>query len=327
MVTRPKLNILLKNALAFILLFAFAFPVPGLNPIYDVPEAEAGLFKVIFLTTADTTWTVPNDWPAVGNTVEVIGGGGGAGDGSNEGTGGAGGGAYARSINLKLIRGTVMTAGTEFSVGAAGAGGETNNGPGTNGGNTWFNASSLANCVTVTNTICAGAEGGKLSAGNAITVGDGGLAANSVGVLTFDGGSGGAGDSGTADAGGGGGGAGGRNGAGNVGIAGTSTGNGGSGDAGFGGAGGLGGGANPGGNGAEWRSSLGVIAGSGGGGGGGTNGGAGGVGGSYGGGGGGGEVQASPFADGGPGLIVITYVPTGHVIRGGVKIRGSVKFR
>lgn len=321
-VDNMKIIFKLKKFIVFILVVTFVFPLSG--GIYEIPEAEAGFRKVIFLTTANTTWTVPNDWNNQANIVEVIGGGGGAGDGSNEGAGGAGGGAYSKSINLQLTRGAAMT---NFSVGAAGVGGETNNASGTSGGNTWFNAATFALCTV--NTLCVKAEGGKLSAGNAITNGAGGLASNGVGTVTKNGGDGGAGDSGTPDAGGGGGGAGGPNGDGNVGVAGTSTGAGGSGDAGYGGAGGSTGATNGqnGGNGSEWQSTAGAFAGSGGGGEGATDGVAGGSGGSYGGGGGGGEVQASPFADGGAGIIIITYIPAGHVVRGNVKIRGGVKFR
>ncbi|OGN05469.1 MAG: hypothetical protein A2831_01340 [Candidatus Yanofskybacteria bacterium RIFCSPHIGHO2_01_FULL_44_17] len=367
----------LKKTILFVLIVAFVNFTSGTYlGIYDVLDAEAGVFKVIFLTTADTTWTVPNDWPAVGNMVEVIGGGGGAGDGANNsnGPGGGGGGGYAKSINLKLTRGTVMNNGTEFNVGAEGIGGSIS-GAGTKGGNTWFNQSDgiFANCTN--SALCVKAEGGEPSLGDNVTGGVGGATASASGVVTFAGGNGGTGCSG--DSGGGGGGAGGPKGNGGNG------GNGG-GDAspgGGGGGGGNGGGANglnadaictantgatggsggnnylgyggatvssaanagtdggggvggddgieggSGSNGIEWRSSLGVIAGSGGGGGGGgdTEGGGDGVG--YGSGGGGGEVNSGALGDGGPGLIVITYVPTGHVIRGGVKIRGKVIFR
>lgn len=315
----------LRNVIIVLLVFCFVFPSSSTKTIFELPEAEAGFRKVIFLTNADTSWTVPNDWNNQANMVEVIAGGGGAGDGNGEGTGGAGGGAYARSINIQLIRGTTLSAPTNFDIGDGGPSAASANANGSNGGDTWFNASSLANCITLGNTVCAAAENGMLSAGNATTAGAGGLAANSVGVVTFNGGTGGVG-TGTGDAGGGGGGAGGKYGAGNTGATGAGGGAGGSGGAGLGGAGGTGGATNGnnGGDGAEWS----ATAGSGGGGEGGTDGASGGNGGSYGGGGGGGEVNTGAGVGNGiDGIIVITYVPAGHVIRGGVKVRGYVRFR
>ena len=61
-----------KNILIFILMFAFAYPFPGLNPMYEIPEAEAAFRKVVFLTTADTTWTVPNDWNHAGSPRRLM---------------------------------------------------------------------------------------------------------------------------------------------------------------------------------------------------------------------------------------------------------------
>ncbi|MEK7615977.1 MAG: hypothetical protein AAB420_02095 [Patescibacteria group bacterium] len=316
-----------KNILVFLLVATLAYAPLSINVLYEIPEAEAGFRKVVILSNGTTSWTVPSDWNNSANVVEVIGGGGGAGDGGGEGTGGAGGGAYARSVNIGLTRGTVLSAPTNFDIGDAGVGGATNNASGTSGGDTWFNASSLANCVTLTNTICAAAEGGKLSAGNATTAGAGGLGSNSVGVTTFNGGTGGIG-TGTGDLGGGGGGGAGKWGIGNTGGTGAGGGAGGSGDAGYGGAGGTGGttNGNNGGNGAEW--SNGTTAGSGGGGEGGADTAAGGNGGNYGGGGGGGEGNdVTDTGDGIGGVIVITYIPSGHVVRGGVKVRGLVRFR
>ncbi|OGN01968.1 MAG: hypothetical protein A3B91_02445 [Candidatus Yanofskybacteria bacterium RIFCSPHIGHO2_02_FULL_41_29] len=319
----------LRNIFIVLLVFCFVYPSSSVKTMFELPEAEAGFRKVIFLTNADTSWTVPNDWNNQANMIEVIAGGGGAGDGNGEGTGGAGGGAYAKGINIQLVPGTVMVAPTNFDIGDGGPGATSPNVGGSNGGDTWFNASSLANCITLGNTVCVAAENGMLSAGNNTTAGAGGEAANSVGVVTFNGGTGGVGDSGAADAGAGGGGAAGPNGPGNTGIDGASGGAGGSGDAGFGGAGGTGGATNGnnGGDGKEWGTN-GSTAGSGGGGEGGTNGAIGGNGGLYGAGGGGGEANAaSGLGDGTDGIIVITYVPSGHVIRGLVKIRGYVRFR
>jgi hypothetical protein len=52
------------------------------------------------------------------------------------------------------------------------------------------------------------------------------------------------------------------------------------------------------------------------------------LGGGYGGGGGGGiTCRTNPNCRGADGLIVITYIPVGHRIKGNVKIRGLIKFR
>lgn len=105
----------------------------SLKIMYEIPEAEAGFRKVIFLTTATTSWVVPSDWNNQANMIEVIGGGGGAGDGTNGNPGVGSGGGYARRTNINLTRGTVMNSGTEFSVGAVGNGGS-GAGNGTKGG-------------------------------------------------------------------------------------------------------------------------------------------------------------------------------------------------
>jgi len=180
-------------------------------------------------------WTVPADWNNASNSVEVIGGGGGGADSTNAGGGGGGGGAYSKVTNLTL------SGNITFDIGASGSGGATSNG--TDGGDTWFNATSLADCVTKGNTICVGAEGGNGGLyASPYTGGAGGLAANSVGTTTRDGGSGGTGC--TGDGSGGGGGAGGTHGdgignAGGIGSGDTSPGLGGGGGGGGGGYDGL----------------------------------------------------------------------------------------
>lgn len=164
---------------------------------------------------ADYCWTVPVDWNDASNSVEVIGGGGGGGDANGAGAGGGGAGAYSKVSNLTL------SGNITFGIGASGSGGAST-ANGTDGGDTWFNATSLANCVTVGSTVCVGAEGGNGGvAADPWTGGAGGLATNGVGTTKADGGAGGLGCAG--DGAGGGGGAGGPNGdgAGNVGGIGT----------------------------------------------------------------------------------------------------------
>jgi hypothetical protein len=355
---------MLKNILhkfiVILMLFLFAYTPSSLKIMYEIPEAGAGFRKVVFITTEGAgTWTVPSDWNNRANMIEVIGGGGGGTDGANnDGSGGSGGGGYSRSINIELTRGDSIN----INVGIAGtAGGSASRGGA--GGHTWFNSDSYANCAVAGPTICVSAEGGESGIlVSPYTGGAGGNTGSASGQIKFAGGNGGAGVS--TDAGGGGGGAGGKFGDGKVGGAAVATeggggggagggtigltgsgigGNGGSNYLGYGGGiggnaldnatagthgGGGGGGDNTfpgknGGDGIEWDSTHG----SGGGGGGGGQADFGGSGGTYGGGAGAGEVNSTSTVVGGQGLIVITYFPSGHVIRGNVKIRGIVKFR
>ncbi|WP_155958850.1 GEVED domain-containing protein [Flavobacterium limnosediminis] len=184
----------------------------------------------VHLTTSGT-WICPAGVTSI--TVETWGaGGGGRTAGSNKGhvSGGGGGGAYAKS-SITVVPGTSYP----YTV-TVGTGGTPNN----NGGNTTI----TLNGVTTT------AEGGKTSAATNTTSagGNGGLASNSIGDITRNGGNGGTGNgnsSGSGSGGGGGGGsAAGSDGPGNNGGNGTSAGTGGTGGmtvASFGGAGGNGG--------------------------------------------------------------------------------------
>ena len=349
--------------LTFLLILSFVYTPSGLNPIYEIPEADAAYKKVTFLTNGTTSWTVPSDWNNQANMVEVIGGGGGGTDGANnDGSGGSGGGGYAKSSNIKLTRGAVLNVNTNFVIGAAGTVGGSGQ-RGGNGGHTWFNSDSYANCAAAGDTVCVSAEGGESGINvSPFTGGAGGGTASASGQVKYAGGDGGAGV--TTDAGGAGGGAGGPYGDGKNGGAGVATEGGGGGGGGGGtigltgsGVGGNGGnnylgvGGGTGGNGAdnatagtngggggggdnthpgkiggagiEWDSTHGSS----GGGGGGGQADFGGSGGNYGGGAGAGEVNSTSTIIGGQGLIVISYIPPGHVIRGGVRIRGFVKFR
>ncbi len=255
--------------------------------------------------TSGTSWTVPSDWTNV-NSIEVIGGGGGGGGVNtiaNSG-GGGGGGAYSKSINLTTL---TPNSTVTYQIGVGGSGGSTAGGAGTAGTDTWFNASSMAACVTAGATVCAGAKAGNPGVGSVASHGNGaggagGLATGGVGSTKYNGGTGATGSS--LNGGAGGGGAAGKNGAGNNG----SSFSGGSGDAGTGGAGG-GGNAN-GSAGTEWG-----TAGSGGGGGGGTgtSGMRAGSAGLYGAGGGSGGDKggvAVAGAAGAQGVIVISYTPS-----------------
>lgn len=170
-----------------------------------------------YTTTGAGTINLATDFPSCTVfTVETIGGGGG---GSNAaGQGGAGGSAYAKSTGQSLS-GTIG-----MSVGVAGT-------SGVNGGNTWV-CNTTTNCASLLGTaVIVGSDGGKTNTG--ATPGVGGLAINSIGATTFNGGVGGA----TAAASGGGGGSAGPLGAGGTGGAGTGTGGGGGGGNGGGSAG------------------------------------------------------------------------------------------
>lgn len=138
---------------------------------------------VIFLTGtgAGLTWTVPNNWNSLNNTVECIGGGGNTGAYSGSVGGGAGGGAYSLKSNVALNPGTQIN----INVGDG------------NGGDTLFNGTTLGNSSV-------SAEGGNPNSG--ATGGTGGQAANGIGDTKFSGGTGGDKNTGGLDNGGGGGG-------------------------------------------------------------------------------------------------------------------------
>ena len=153
-----------------------------------------GNTTVVFLTSG-TSWTVPNDWNSSNNTIEVIGGGS---SGNSvaitpNSASGAGGG-YSEISNLALTPG----ANVSYAVGAGGTS-VTSNATSVAGGDTWFNATSMANCVTAGSASCVGAKGGGAATGG--TGSTGGAAGSGVGTLRYTGGSG---QGGTASSGGGG---------------------------------------------------------------------------------------------------------------------------
>ncbi|MES2006700.1 MAG: hypothetical protein V4436_01170, partial [Patescibacteria group bacterium] len=176
-----------------------------------VVEYSGPTVTVVTFLTSGTSWPVPSNWSNSNNTIEVIGGGGGGGRPNNanaDSAGGGGGGAYAKITNVSLTPGSIT-----YQVGGAGAGATSNNSSGGTGGDTWFNATSMANCTNP--TLCVSAKGG--TGGGPINAGSGGVVGSSVGTTKNSGGNGGAGaakaavpNNGSA----GGGGAGGPNGAG-----------------------------------------------------------------------------------------------------------------
>jgi uncharacterized repeat protein (TIGR01451 family) len=148
-------------------------------------------FVRIYLTSG-SSWTVPSNWNASHNTVEVIAAGGGAYDGANGGGGGGGGGgAYAKISNLYLNPGASVS----YSVGAAGTSGSSP----TAGGDTFFNGTTIF-------AASVAAKGGQ--AASTVTGGPGGSAANGVGTTKYSGGHGGSADASQFSGGGGGGAAG-----------------------------------------------------------------------------------------------------------------------
>lgn len=294
---------IITKTVTFSFLLSVLFVLSFLNT--PTPKTHAALSKRVFLTSG-TTWTVPADWSDV-DTIETIGGGGHGGS-SNLGGGGGGGGAYASISNLDLTAGASVT----YRVLAT--------------SDTVFNTSATTCAGTPTPSVCA--KGGTTASGS--TNGTGGLAASSVGTVTYSG----------SDGASWGGNAAGPNGAGQavIGYA----------DAGFGGFNGDGGndfcpdlpsdggGGGVGYPGYEYDTIPGHGSGGGGGvggsaGGAGFSGGTGGDGGYYGGGGGGGGARCglSSFAGGAGngrgGLIIITYTSTdsGSTSLAKFKIKGG----
>lgn len=263
-----------------------------------IPRAHAVITAstTVYATAGTFTYIVSTN--ACNVDVAAWGAGGAGFDGTNSGGGaGGGGGAFASSTL------NTLTIGSSYTI-VVGAGGSTS---GANGANSTFNTSTVI------------AEGGK--GGTTVTTGEGvaGLAANSTGVITRNGGQGGSGNNGD-DGGGGGGGGAGQHGVGGAGGDASTTvgGGGGGGDGGNAGSGSTGGTSTNGGAGGNGDTNgattpNGVVgfsdADGGGGGGGGDQASSGGGGGSPGGGGAGGEVavapSATPFGVGARGQVTI----------------------
>jgi uncharacterized repeat protein (TIGR01451 family) len=134
----------------------------------------AGSGNKIYLTSG-SSWTVPSNWNASHNTIEVIGGGGGGAPAVLNGApgGGGGGGGYSQIANLPLTPGGAVT----YHVGTGG-------GASVAGGDSWFNGATLA-------AASVGAKGGGGASG--ASPGVGGVAGNGVGSTTYSGGRGGIG--------------------------------------------------------------------------------------------------------------------------------------
>ncbi len=293
--------------------------------------------------TSGTTFNAPGDWPGTADTIECIGGGASGGGSSNQPGTGGGGGAYSKATSIAVSNGATMQVGAGGAAPGTGANGN-------DGTDTWFNGANLAasSCGAKGGTkgnwaanSTAGGVGGASASGVGSTKYSGGDGGANLGGNRAGNGGGGAGgpngagkNGGNSAAGGGGAGGGGAGGGsatagsppsggtgGNGGVNSGGSGNGvggatpTAGSASAGTSGGGGGGSNdassvagaPGGAGKEWDS----MHGSGGGGGSGQPAGSGGL---YGGGGGGGSGTGS-FAGGAgsPGIIVITYTPSGGV--------------
>lgn len=233
--------------------------------------------NTVVILTSGTTWTVPADFATL-VSVECLAGAGGGDPGTGTFAGRGGGGSpYAKitSTSTPLTPGVTVI---NIGIGAGGA-------SGADGTDTWWNASSLANAVTLGSAVaCAAQHGGH--------VGVAGLAANSVGTTKFDGGTGAAG--GASANGGGSGGSAGPNGAGGNAV--TTTG--GTGD---------GGTVAVGNSGTEFDATHGCGAGQVGTVGVGQNGR------NYGGGASGGAFVGSAGGTGAPGLIVIVYTPSSGI--------------
>jgi hypothetical protein len=162
----------------------------GTSSTWQIVTSAAPSPIVTFITSS-TSWTVPRDWNASNNTIEVIGGGGGGGagyQGPSEGGGGGGcggGGAYAKIINASLTAGASVTIAIGTGGAATYAGGDT------------YVCSSTSNCSSISGSaVVVGAKGGG-AGGNATNyytmsgaggVGAGGLASSSVGTTKYSGG-------------------------------------------------------------------------------------------------------------------------------------------
>ena len=125
--------------------FTFPSGTIGISNFYGTTNV-APTPTYIFLTSG-STWTVPNDWNNLYNTIFCVGAGGGGGEGINGNGAGGGGGGFGLINNIALTRGSIIN----INIGSYGAGGGTgNNGyggaSGQQGGDTWFNGTSLSSC-------------------------------------------------------------------------------------------------------------------------------------------------------------------------------------
>jgi hypothetical protein len=177
--------------LPYLLLFGFLFYA-------NVTFAACGFGSDIgsnqcrgyIVTTGASTWPVPTDWTTT-NSIETIGAGGAGAAQINGGaqTVGGGGGAYSKITNL-----TGLTPGGSVSYAVGATGTPVTNDSGNTGGDTWFGATSMANCVTAGSSSCVGAKGGGGGVQNASLSpepgGPGGDLASGVGTTKFSGGNG-----------------------------------------------------------------------------------------------------------------------------------------
>lgn len=156
-----------------------------LRALSDILGGSGFSLSAIFIYETDSTWQKPPNFQGF-LIVECVGGGAGGGGaaatGSKEAASAAGGGAgayaWARIADVDLDNSVTVT------VGAGGAGGGAGNSPGSDGGNTSFG-------VTVVAEGGKGGDGSAASDSNVLNNGGlGGLAANSTGDLTADGGDG-----------------------------------------------------------------------------------------------------------------------------------------
>jgi hypothetical protein len=205
-------------------------------------SGQAAAIGFTILPVSASTFTVPTDWTATGNSIEAIGaGGGGGGSAYNINQAGGGGGGGYSEITDVTASGTLY-----FAVGAGGGGGADVSAPkdGTAGGDTWIriDGTDAAPSTSGQGVLAKGGTGGGTATGSFGGIG-GGQAGNTggVGTVLHLGGNGGA-PSNNSWSGTGGGGAGGLRG--NGGTGGTDDSSAATGGTGGGGAGGGGSGTN-----------------------------------------------------------------------------------
>jgi hypothetical protein len=123
-----------------------------------------------FITTGQTTWTVPSGITSI--QVECYGAGGGGSITGGVKSSGGGGGGYAKVYTLSVTPGQIVY----VNVGAGGAAAA--------GGNSWVNKVSNAQPTVTTSGCCATGGGSGVS-------GNGTVGGNLVGDVGFAGGAGG----------------------------------------------------------------------------------------------------------------------------------------
>lgn len=160
---------------------------------YQVHEA---ISVVVAFTTGANVWTVPDDWNNSQNSICCIGAGGGSGgvntSAKTQGAGGGGGGACSYAENVQLNIGDAWA----YTVGARGTAGSSTPTAGGKGGDSYLGGSLADAIIGAQGGFGGGPSSGSPGlGGNPGSSASGVLPVNSINGIKWNGGSGGTGSS------------------------------------------------------------------------------------------------------------------------------------